>query len=100
MHFPLRFLFSGYLMIFNLKFVVGGSIDTFLEKICLLDPGPESKKFFLLKIRKIGNSILDPGPETKFFLVQNKKKRNLKEFFGGIRLPNNLSVRPGIGFNT
>ena len=85
-------------MIFNLKFIVDGSIDTFLEKICLLDPGPESKKFFLLKIRKIGNSILDPGPESKKFFWFKKEIR--KNFLGGIRLPNNLSVKPGIGFNT
>ena len=88
-------------MIFNLKFIVDGSIDTFLEKICLLDPGPESKKNFFVENKK--NRKFDSGPGArikKIFLVQNKKKRNSKEFFGGIRLPNNLSVGPGIGFNT
>jgi hypothetical protein len=65
-------------MIFNLKFIVDGSIDTFLEKNLSYGPGARIKKVFL---------------------VQNKKKRNSKEFFGGIRLPNNLSVNPGIGFN-
>ena len=32
-------------MIFNLKFIVDGSIEViFLEIICLMDPGLESKK--------------------------------------------------------
>ena len=65
-------------MIFNLKFIVDGSIDTFLEKNLSSGPGARIKKIFF------GSKL---------------KKRNLKEFFGGIRLPNNLSVRPGIGFN-
>jgi hypothetical protein len=68
-------------MIFNLKFIVDGSmsIDTFLEKNFSSGPGARIKKVFF---------------------VENKKKRNSKEFFGGIRLPNNLSVKPGIGLNT
>ena len=88
-------------MIFNLKFIVDGSIDTFLEKNLSSGPGARIKKVFLLKIRKIGNSILDPGPESKkFFWFKIKKKEIRKNFLGGIRLPNNLSVKPGIGFNT
>ena len=88
-------------MIFNLKFIVDGSIDTFLEKNLSSGPGARIKKFFFAENKK--KRIFDCGPGARikiFFLVQNKKKRNLKEFFGGIRLPNNLSVRPGIGFNT
>jgi hypothetical protein len=50
-------------MIFNLKFIVDGSIDTFLEKNLSSGPGARIKKNFF---------------------VENKKKRNLKEFFGGI----------------
>ena len=66
-------------MIFNLKFIVDGSIDTFLEKKLSSGPGARIKKVFF---------------------VESKKKRKSKEFFGGIRLPNNFSVKTGIGFNT
>jgi hypothetical protein len=47
-------------MIFNLKFIVDGSIDKnasieviFLERIYLLDPGSVSKKFIWLEFEKI-----------------------------------------------
>ena len=88
-------------MIFNLKFIVDGSIDTFLEKNLSSGPGARIKKIFFVENKKKRKFDFGPGARIKkFFLVQNKKKRNSKEFFGGIRLPNNLSVRPGIGFNT
>ena len=55
-------------MIFNLKFIFDGSLDNqasieviFLEKICLLDPGPVSKKFFWLKIKKNRNGFWTRG---------------------------------------
>ena len=71
-------------MIFNLKFIVDGSIDAFLEKNLFSGPGPESENFFLLKIKKKGNSILDPGPESKnFFWFKIEKKEIRKNFLGG-----------------
>ena len=88
-------------MIFNLKFIVDGSIDTFLEKNLSSGPGARIKKNFFVENKKNRKFDFGPGARIKkIFLVQNKKKRNSKEFFGGIRLPNNLSVKPGIGFNT
>ena len=71
-------------MIFNLKFIVDGSIDTFLEKNLSSGPGARIKIFFLLKIKKKGKSILDPGPESKiFFWLKIKKKEIRKNFLGG-----------------
>ena len=88
-------------MIFNLKFIVDGSIDAFLEKNLSSGPGARIKKVFFVENKKNRKFDFGPGARIKkIFLVQNKKKRNSKEFFGGIRLPNNLSVKPGIGFNT
>ena len=49
-------------MIFNLKFIVDGSIDTFLEKNLSSGPGARIKKIFL---------------------VQNKKKKKFERIFWG-----------------
>ena len=88
-------------MIFNLKFIVDGSIDTFLEKNLSSGPGARIKKVFFVENKKNRKFDFGPGARIKKnFSVQNKKKRNSKEFFVGIQLPNNLSVRPGTRFNT
>ena len=88
-------------MIFNLKFIVDGSKYRFLEKNLSSGPGARIKKVFFVENKKNRKFDFGPGARIKkIFLVQNQKKRNSKEFFGGIRLPNNLSVKPGIGFNT
>ena len=88
-------------MIFNLKFIVDGSIDTFLEKNLSSGPGARIKKKFFVENKKIRKFDFGPGARIKkIFSVQNKTKETRKNFLGGIRLPNNLSVRPGIVFNT
>jgi hypothetical protein len=88
-------------MIFNLKFIVDGSIDTFLEKNLSSGPGARIKKVIFDENKKNRKFDFGPGARIKKVIFDsNKKKRNSKEFFGGIRLPNYLSVKPGIGFNT
>ena len=71
-------------MIFNLKFIVDGSIDTFLEKNLSSGPGARIKKVFFVENKK--NSKFDFGPGArikKFFLVQNKKKKKFERIFWG-----------------
>ena len=62
-------------MIFNLKFIVDGSIDTFLEKNLSSGPGARIKKIFFVENKK--NRKFDFGPGTrnkKFFWFKIKKK--------------------------
>ena len=67
-------------MIFNLKFIVDGSIEKNLSS----GPGARIKKIFFVENKKKRKFDFGPGARIKiFFLVQNKKKRNSKEFFGG-----------------
>ena len=71
-------------MIFNLKFIVDGSIDTFLEKNLSSGPGARIKKFFFVEKKKNRKFDFGPGAKIKiFFLVQNKKKEIRKNFLGG-----------------
>ena len=71
-------------MIFNLKFIVDGSIDTFLEKNLSSGPGARIKKVIFDENKKNRKFDFGPGARIKkIFLVQNKKKEIRKNFLGG-----------------
>ena len=54
-------------MIFNLKFIVDGSIDTFLEKNLSSGPGARIKKFFFVENKKNRKSYFERGARNKNF---------------------------------
>ena len=71
-------------MIFNLKFIVDGSIDTFLEKNLSSGPGARIKKVFFVENKKNRKFDFGPGARIKkIFLVQNKKKKKFERIFWG-----------------
>ena len=62
-------------MIFNLKFIVDGSIDTFLEKNLSSGPGARIKKNFFVENKKKRKFDFGPGARNKnFFWFKIKKK--------------------------
>ena len=52
-------------MIFNLKFIVDGSIDTFLEKNLSSGPGARIKNFFFVENKKNRKFDFGPGARIK-----------------------------------
>ena len=71
-------------MIFNLKFIVDGSIDTFLEKNLSSGPGARIKKVFFVENKKNRKFDFGPGARIKnFFWFKIKKKEIRKNFLGG-----------------
>jgi hypothetical protein len=71
-------------MIFNLKFIVDGSIDIFLEKNLSFGPGARIKKVIFDENKKNRKFNFGPGARIKkFFLVQNKKKKKFERIFWG-----------------
>ena len=64
-------------MIFNLKFIVDGSIDTFLEKNLSSGPGARIKKIFFVENKKNRKFDFGPGARNKIFFWFKIKKKEI-----------------------
>ena len=63
-------------MVFNLKFIVDGSIDTFLEKNLSSGPGARIKKIFFVYLVLVLNFVEKVNITKDFFDFQALKSMN------------------------